>query len=354
MNIEQLGLNNSLREYCREHYPGAIPGRIIGEGKHIYRAASEAGEFLCRVSGAFRYSSTKKADFPVTGDWVALGGGGVTIEALLPRKNSISRKSAGEKTEEQILAANVDLVCIVAGLDGGRNFTRHGVERYLALASESGADAALVLNKLDLCTDLAVILTEAEEAAAGIPILLTSTVTGDGMKELNKLCGPGVTAVFAGPSGVGKSSLINSLAGDGMLEVGELRSNDLRGRHTSTSITMVALDSGGCLIDTPGLRELQLWGGEESLQAVFSEIESLAEACRFRDCTHTGEPGCAVLEALNEGSIESSRYEAYLDLRKELMYLRRRTDEQARKDDLQKWKQISRSIKDLYKHRGHK
>ncbi len=329
-------------------------GRVTGEGTHIYRVRIGEQDITCSVSGSFRHSAEKKSDFPVVGDWVRLRDEGEVIDEILPRKSAISRKSAGEKSEEQILAANVDIVGIVAGLDGGRNFTRRGIERYLTLAVESGAEPVLILNKLDLCSDLATVLVEAEEAAPGVKLILTSTLTGDGISELQRAVTADTTAVLVGPSGVGKSSLINALAGSELLDTGAQRDQDRRGRHTSTSRNLVALPSGGFLIDTPGLRELQLWGGEDSLNTVFSEIDSFAGDCRFRDCTHISEPGCAVLKAVEEGAIAADRYEAYLELRKELKYLERRTDYQARQEELKKWKQISRSVKDVYKYKGRK
>ena len=354
MILEELGITDELKQLYSSDFVDALPGRVTGEGTHIYRVAVEQGERFCRVSGSFRHHAVRKADFPVVGDWVALRRDGDVIEGLLQRRRYLSRKSAGDKSEEQVLAANVDLVCIVAGLDGGRNFTRRGIERYLALAAESGARTLLVLNKLDLCTDLASVLAEAEEAASGVPVILTSILTGDGIQELAGAVGTGGTAVLVGPSGVGKSSLINFLAGKDVLSTGVQREQDRRGRHTSTARNLVVLASGGCLIDTPGLRELQLWGGEESLNTVFSEIDLLADDCRFRDCSHLEEPGCAVLKAVESGELPEERYRSYLDLRKELEYLRRRTDYQARQDEERKWKQISKSVRDIYKYKGRK
>ena len=336
---------------CNTLFPGCIPGRVVGEGLHLYKVLYGEKELMCRVSGAFRYAAVRKEDYPVTGDWVALRPEESRIEGLLKRSFCIARARAGGNTEKQILAANVDIVFIVAGLDGGRNLTRRGIERYLVMVRESGAEAVLVLNKLDLCSDIVSALQTAEEAAPGVRLILTSTVSGDGIEELSKVLGPGLTGVVLGPSGVGKSSLINSLLGEDRLDQGQTRSGDHRGRHTSTSRNLVLLPRGGVLIDTPGLRELRLWAGEGSLDEVFHDLEFHARNCRFRDCTHQGEPGCAVQKALADGTLSHERYESYLELRKELDYLHRRSDEQARADEERRWKQISKSVKQFYRGR---
>jgi len=334
---------------CEKSFPGCTPGRVVGEGVHLYRVLCGEDELLCRVSGGFRHAAGKKEDFPVTGDWVALRGEETLIEGLLTRYACIARASAGGVTEKQLLAANVDLVFIVAGLDGGRNLTRRGIERYLVMVRESGAEPVLVLNKLDLCSDIVGALQTAEEAAPGVRQILTSALTGDGMKELSQILSPGLTGVVLGPSGVGKSSLINALTGVKQLAEGETRESDRWGRHTSTSRNLVNLPWGGSLIDTPGLRELRLWAGEASLDEVFHDLEYHARNCRFRDCTHQGEPGCAVQQALADGELSHERYESYLELRKELDYLHRRSDEQARAEEERRWKQISKSVKQFYR-----
>jgi len=334
---------------CEKAFPGCTPGRVVGEGQHLYKVLSDEDELLCRVSGGFRHAAGEKGDYPVTGDWVALRREGSLIEGVLRREACIARASAGGTTERQILAANVDLVFIVAGRDGGRNLTRRGIERYLVMVRESGAEAVLVLNKLDLCSDIVSALQAAEEAAPGVRQILTSARTGDGMKELAGVLSPGLTGVVLGPSGVGKSSLINALLGEDRLSWGETRESDHRGRHTSTSRNLVFIPGGGALIDTPGLRELRLWAGEASLDEVFHDLDHHARNCRFRDCTHQGEPGCAVQQALVDGELSHERYESYLELRKELNYLHRRSDEQARAEEERRWKQNSKSVKQFYK-----
>lgn len=352
MNLKEYGKTAAVEALHADTCPELRLGRVIGEGTHIYRVATEEEELLCEVSGTFRHTAAGKDDFPVVGDWVGLSPEGGRIERLLPRGPSLSRNSAGRKTERQVLAANVDLVFVVAGLDGGRNFTARGVERYVTSVWESGAEPVLVLNKLDACDDPAAFLVEAEEAAPGVPIVLTSALTGDGIPELEAQLAPGRTGVLIGPSGVGKSSLINALAGDQLLAVGPQREQDRRGRHTSTARNLVKLESGGALIDTPGLRELQLWAGDEALGRAFGEIEHLAEECRFRDCSHQGEPGCAVQAAVVTGELSLERYESFLGLQKELAYLHRRTDQQAMQAEVNRWKQIHKSVKQHHKRRS--
>jgi ribosome biogenesis GTPase len=325
---------------------------VTGEGTHLYRVRTGQGEEQCRVSGAFRHGAGERSAFPAVGDFVALAQDGGVIDGLLPRRSVLSRKSAGRRTEEQVLAANVDLVFVVAALDGGRNFTGRGIERYVTTVWESGARPVLVLNKLDACADPAAYIVAAEEAAPGVPVLLTSALTGDGLTELQEAVVPGETAVMIGPSGVGKSSLINSLIGTEQLETGAQREHDRRGRHTSTARQLVLLENGGSLIDTPGLRELQLWAGEESLGRTFADLELFAGECRFRDCSHQGEPGCAVQAAVASGELPPERYESYLELQKELAYLRRRSDEKAMKEEVNRWKQVMKSVKEHHKRGG--
>jgi ribosome biogenesis GTPase len=352
MNLIDFGKTAAVESLQQELCPELLLARVIGDGTHIYRVILEQGEQLCEVSGAFRHRAVEKDDFPVVGDWVGVSPAGGRIEMLLPRGPSVSRNSAGRRTERQVLAANVDLVFVVAGLDGGRNFTARGIERYVTAVWESGAEPVLVLNKLDACDDPASFLVEAEEAAPGVPIVMTSALTSDGIGELEALLGQGRTGVLIGPSGVGKSSLINALAGDTLLATGAQREQDRRGRHTSTARNLVRLESGGCLIDTPGLRELQLWAGDEALGRAFGEIETLSEECRFRDCTHQGEPGCAVQAAVSAGELSLERYESFLELQKELAYLHRRTDQQAMQAEVNRWKQIHKSMKDHHKRRS--
>ncbi len=329
---------------------GLVPGRIIREARHIYLVAAEGMELRAEVSGAFRYKAADSSDYPVIGDWVMCRRGDDTllvIEEVLPRKSAFSRNEAGDRTSEQVMAANIDTIGLVFGINGGRNFTAGGLERYLILAWDSGAKPVILLNKADLATEeeqQQAILT-AENSAPGVDIFLISAGTGMGLEALPFK--PGKTIAFIGPSGVGKSTLINALAGKELQKTRAQREGDLRGRHTTTSRDLFLLGDGTMLIDSPGLRELQLWATGDSADAAFSDIAELAQDCRFSDCSHQGEPGCAVQAALASGELDYRRYENYLDLMKELNYLKTRQDEQAARAHRDKWKQIAKFQKEF-------
>ena len=355
MKIESLGwkaANDKDFEEFRKQ--GFIPARIIRETRHIYEADAGSGAVQAQVSGRFIFESESRADYPTIGDWVACrdGGGILIIEELLPRKSRFSRKEAGVLTEEQIIAANIDYLCIVCGLDGGRNFSLRGIERYLSMAREGGASPVIVLNKCDIAEDRAKAVSEARNIAGNAQVFAVSALTGEGVDELLNKFDPFSTIAFSGPSGVGKSALVNSLLGSGHMRTGIQREDDLRGRHTTTHKELVVLRNGVMLIDTPGLRELQLWGGQESLDSSFSEIAQAALNCRFSDCSHQGEPGCAVVKLVESGAITEARYKNYLDMKSELAYLESRLSEKGHLDRKKKEKDLSRLVK-LYA-RDHK
>jgi ribosome biogenesis GTPase len=331
-------------------------GRIIRENRGRYLIASGEELYDAEVSGAFRYKAVERSDYPAVGDWVSIrltDNTAAVIEWIFNRKSCFSRKSAGIKTEEQIIAANIDVIFLVFAINGGRNFTASGLERYLTVALNSGALPIVVLNKADLCADdvREAAFSTAEDSAAGAAVHLVSAVTGEGLEGLVKDLPAGTTIALAGPSGVGKSTLVNTLAGKAMQETGAQREGDLRGRHTTTHRELFRLESGLLLIDSPGMRELQLWGETDSADEAFDEIAELARLCRFSDCSHQSEPGCAVREALASGELESRRYESYLTLKRELDYLRRKQDEKAVGKDQKKWKDISKQIRKYYNER---
>jgi ribosome biogenesis GTPase / thiamine phosphate phosphatase len=287
---------------------------------------------LAEVSGKYRNEAQSLVDYPVVGDWVAIaprpGEGRATIHALLDRASFFSRKAAGRTVKEQVLAANIDTALIVMALDHDFNIRR--LERYLTLAWGSGVQPIVALNKADVCEALAERTAEAQEAAIGVPVLDMSAETGEGVESLGALLAPGKTAALMGSSGVGKSTLINRLLGAEHMATGAIRADDQRGRHTTTHRELVILPGGALLIDSPGMREVGLWGDEEDLDAAFSDIEELADGCRFSDCRHGEEPGCAVRAALQEGSLDEGRYESWRKLQKELAFLSRREDVRAR------------------------
>jgi len=301
------------------------------------------------------YTAVNRSEYPTVGDWVLLrqSNDSALIEKLLPRKSSLSRKRAGVETAEQVIAANADFIFLVFGLDGGRNFSRGALERFLTRAWDSGATPVIVLNKVDLCEDRENYLLEAESVSSGAAVQLTSALTGEGLDSLKEYLKPGKTVVFTGFSGVGKSALINSLAGEEIMRTGVQRESDLKGRHTTTSKSLIQLATGAILIDSPGIKELQLWGSEDSLDTAFADIANLAEKCRFSDCSHSGEPGCAVQDALLTGELDHSRFENYLDLQKELRFLERKQETRQAQEEKAKWKQISKFQKSIEKGKKH-
>ena len=334
--------------------PDLLPGRITTESRQIYTIDGPEGTISAEISGAFHYRAALRSDYPAVGDWIlykpSSGKKGI-IEQLLPRQSCFSRKTAGDRTEEQIIASNIDTVLLVFGINGGRNFTSGGLERYLTLAWESGAVPVVVLNKADLCSpdEREKALLTAENSAPGVNIFQISAVNGEGLEELTGSIAPGTTVALTGPSGVGKSTIINALAGRELQKTTSQREGDLKGRHTTTRKEMFRLPGGLILIDTPGLKEIQLWATGEALAETFDDIATLAVNCRFKDCTHTGEPGCAVQQALNEGELEHRRYENYLNMEKELNYLKARQDSHAARLEREKWKSIAKIQKDLKK-----
>ena len=336
---------------------GLCPGRVITESSQLYKVYTDHGENWAVLTGSLLNSMAERSAFPAVGDWLLVdtdaGHQHWIIREVLPRYSTLIRKSAGITTEAQVLASNVDYVFIVNGLDGGRNFNQRGIERYVTAAWESGAQPVIILNKADLCDDVPAAVLQAEAVAPGAPVLAVSALTGDGFEDIASIAAPGRTIVLAGRSGVGKSSIINQLAGKEIMYTGEQRAQDLRGRHTTSHRELVRLSSGSLLIDTPGLRELQLWADDDSISSAFPEIEGYSAECRFADCTHSSEPGCAVQRALVSGEIEKSRYESYLNLQRELKYLHSRQDEKARmehKVELKaRGKELARYIKEIKK-----
>lgn len=288
----------------------------------------------------------------VVGDWVALarpaGHDMPIIEAILPRKSAFTRKDPGDQTEEQVLIANVDVVFVVQSLSGGGINARR-LERELVVAWESGAIPVIILTKADVCENVEEQRMLAEEIAHGVDVIVESAVTGVGIEDVRSLVAHGKTAALLGGSGVGKSTLVNRLVGDEVQETKAVRSSDDKGRHTTVARELVTLPGGGILIDTPGMRALALWDAAEGLGAAFPEIEALSHRCRFRDCKHADEPGCAVLEAVKSGEIPERRVESYLRLTQEMEDLARRQDEKSWREKEGTRKAISKEVKRFYK-----
>ncbi|MDF2650963.1 MAG: rsgA 2 [Paenibacillus sp.] len=348
MKNEDLGWNSffekAFEPYLNEGYQ---VGRVSLEHKHMYRVQTEVGEALAEVSGKMRHIALRREDYPAVGDWVVLSireeEQRATIHAVLPRKSKFSRKVAGQVTEEQIVATNIDTVFLFTALNLDFNVRR--IERYLVLAWESGANPVIVLSKADLCEDPEALAAEVAAVAVGVPIHIISSAENRGLDELAAYISPGQTVALLGSSGVGKSTLVNRIYGKDILETGDIRSGDDKGKHTTTHRELITLPGGGILIDTPGMRELQLWDASEGLSTSFQDIEELAERCFFQDCKHENEPKCAVKEALDEGTLPVERFQSYVKLQKELAYLARKEDKGLQAAEKAKWKKIHQSLK---------
>ena len=319
MHLESLGADATIRATFQTYAAqGLILGRVALSQRDHYRLLTETEELSAEPSGALWFRTPDAASMPVVGDWVAariVGAGQALVEAVLPRRTCFSRRAAGRREEQQALAANIDLVFLVCALDGDFNLRR--LERYLTLAAESGARPVVVLNKADLCGDLPGRMRETAEVAGSAPVVAASMQTEPGVDALRAFLAPGCTVALLGSSGVGKSTIVNALLGEERLRTAEVRESDSKGRHTTTHRELAPLPGGGALIDTPGMRELQLWAGADSVEQTFDEIAAAASACRFGNCSHKGEPGCAVRQALDAGTISLERWESYGKLLRE-------------------------------------
>ena len=322
VTLKALGWTPALETEFATHHAdrGLTPARVSRNSKQIYHILCEDGEFVARVSGNFRHNAKIPSHYPAVGDWVTIktrqDDGEAEIHSLLTRRTIFSRQAvsaagADSESREQVLAANVDVALLVAALDGSRGFNLRRMERYLTLARKSGADPVIILNKVDLCDDPAPAIAETEAIAAGAPVHAISALDHDAVGPLRELIGEGTTLVLLGPSGIGKSTLINAIAGEEIMDTGEVRASDHRGRHTTTWSELNLIERGGILIDTPGLRDVQLWTDQSAIDKTFAEIRELAESCRFRDCSHQKEPGCAVRQALEEEKLDPKRLASY-------------------------------------------
>ncbi|MBW4696405.1 MAG: ribosome small subunit-dependent GTPase A [Aphanocapsa lilacina HA4352-LM1] len=351
MNLNPFGWDGFFAQafagYPEHEY---APGRVIAEHRGGYGVATEMGEVAAAVSGRLRHAAHGPADFPAVGDWVVLERRELParglIQAVLPRKSRFARRAAGGPSEAQLVAANVDVLFLVSGLDGDFNVRR--IERYLVLAWESGANPVIVLNKADVCGELEERVRAVERVAPGVPVVAVSAASGS-LECLAPWLASGRTVALLGSSGAGKSTIANRLLGCPLQAVGAVREDDSRGRHTTTARQLLQLPGGALLIDTPGMRELQLLAGEDSLETAFADVEALASRCRFRDCRHTNEPGCAVQAALLAGELEAARLESYRKLQREAAFEARRQERSAAQVEKERWKRIHKAQRERRK-----
>ena len=320
---------------------GFLPARVVAEHRGGYYVRSRLGDRLAHARGRLRDDEIV-GGMPAVGDWVVVcdaPGERLAIEALLPRRTKVSRKTPWLKAEEHVLAANVDTVLLVAGLDG--DFSARRLERYLIAAWDSGADPVVVLTKLDLCDDAGKV-AEAEDVAVGVPVLPVSNVSGDGLDAVRALLRPARTFVLLGSSGAGKSTLVNRLAGRRLMPTGDPR-RDGRGRHTTRHRQLLVLPGGAILVDTPGLRELQVWEGD--VDSAFADIAELAAACRFGDCAHGAEPDCAVRDALASGELDPDRWASYRKLQRELRAVEARSSTRVQRELKRRWRSRAQEVR---------
>ena len=321
MDLTTLGWNQHWQDLFTDHAAaGLAPARVVTEDKHYYTVVSDHGPHLAQIVGRLLHLRADNAQLPKVGDWVAIRRPGqtdrVSIEAVLPRKSTLDRKIAGRAGSGQVLAANIDVALVVQALDETLNLRR--IERFLVMVHEGGSRPVVVLNKTDLCDDIEARLAEVQAVAGHHLVLAVSARTGRALPRLRELLVPGTTAVVLGTSGVGKSTLINRIYGERVQPTIPVREWDSKGRHTTTARELILLPAGGLIIDTPGLREFHLWLADGGLDDAFPDIAEIATRCRFRDCRHHSEGGCAVQQAVTDGSLPKARIESYQKLQMEL------------------------------------
>ena len=335
MNLASLGWDERFEEAYEpwRTKKDVRPGRVAIEFNQIFRIYGEDGEVDAVTAGRLKHRANSRAELPAVGDWVAVrkrpSEDRAVIVGMLPRRSAFTRRAAGEPTGEQVVAANVDIVFIVMGLDADYNLRR--LERYLLMAHESGAAPAILLTKPDLCPDLSPYLQEVTTLAGDVVVHVVNAKAGEGIESIRQHFAPGRTAALLGSSGVGKSTIINRLAGSDIRRTQEVRPADSRGRHTTTHRELIMLPGGGLIVDTPGMRELQLWDASDAVRETFDDIEAFAADCHFTDCRHRDEPRCAVKAAVAEGKLRADRLESYVKLQSELSQLARQQEERARK-----------------------
>lgn len=346
--FRKLGWNAFFGKHFQKYAGECEPGRVSTVYKNGYKVYLKEGEARARVSGNLR----KSGDIPAVGDWVAVSrdnAGSFTIQAVLPRKSKFSRKDAGRVTGEQVLVTNIDTVFIMTSLN--KDFNLRRLERYLVIAKDSGAEPVVILSKSDVCDDTDRKIGEVGEIAPDVKVYAISALERKGLEQIAPYLQEGRTVALIGSSGVGKSTLINILEGRERQKVGEIREDDSRGRHVTTERELILLESGGIIIDNPGMRELQLWDAGKGLQDLFRDIEELGRQCKFSDCMHETEPGCAIKAAIRDGTLSEKRLESYRKLQKEQLAMERKKNPELMIEEKKKWKKIAKSIREIYRSR---
>jgi ribosome biogenesis GTPase len=351
LDLKELGWDDFFQSQIDDQdIENIVLGRVFRmESQDILGILTENGEISARVSGKMKY---KETTLPALGDWVLINQQKLsnTIVKVLKRKNHISRKMAGKEYKEQVVGANIDFIFIVMGLDNDYNINR--LERYLFMVKAANSNPVVILNKIDLARgNIENKILKVKDTAEDVPVHAISALNEDGMDLIRGYLREGITISLVGSSGVGKSTLINALIGEKKQETGEVRKGDGKGRHITASRELFLIPGGGIIIDNPGIREIQLWGDSGSLDEVFSDIQELSEGCKFRDCNHLSEPKCAVKQAIKDGILDEKRYENYIKMRKELLYLQKKTELGSEAAEKVRWRGI---LKDAKKYKKYK
>lgn len=352
MELQCLGWNeyfaNAFEQFAAS---GFVPARVTQQHRGAFHLHSAHGELAAEVSGHFRRGFPSPSDYPAVGDWVAIeppsNQGIAVIHGVLPRRTKFSRAAAGKRGGEQIVAANIDDLLIVTAPNSSLNLRR--IERYLTLAWASGANPALLLTKADLCDDLASDIGKLNTIGGGVPVVTVSSITRCGFEDLAAFISSGRTSALVGPSGVGKSTLINCLCGNDLLKVQAVRERDQKGKHTTSHRQLVLLPTGGMIVDTPGMRELRLWEAADGIGEAFDDIEEIAVGCRFSDCRHESEPGCSVRKAVEAGTLNRRRLESHRKLKREQEHSERKYDKRSQPEQRTRWKSATKGLRNQMK-----